>query len=48
MMQAARLLEEERLNMVVHLLLQLLFYPYEAENASLSLNEPKIVNDIMR
>lgn len=48
MMEAARLLDGERLNMVVHALLQLLFHPYEAANASLSINEPGIVNDIVR
>jgi hypothetical protein len=47
MMQAARLLEGERLEMVTHVLLQLLFYPNQAANACLSLNEAEVVNDIM-
>jgi hypothetical protein len=48
MMQAARLLQGARLNMVIRVLLQLLFYPTRVVDASLHLNETEIVNDIMR
>jgi hypothetical protein len=48
MMQAARLLEGQRLNIVIHVLLQLLFYPTQVVDASLHLNETEIVDDIMR
>lgn len=48
MMQAARRLQRHRIDLVIHVLLQLLFYPNEAANASLAINETEIVNDIIR
>jgi hypothetical protein len=48
MMQAARLLRVERLDMVGHVLLQLLFHPNKVVDACLYLNETDVVNDIMR
>jgi hypothetical protein len=48
MMQAARRLQKERLDVVEYVLVQLLFYPNQAAEANLSLNENDIVNDIMR
>ena len=48
MMEAVRLLRPERIQMVEHVLLQLLFYPNQVANACLYLNETEVTNDLMR